>query len=73
VVKVVEYYDTDEKVKIVMELCENGNLDDYVHALKQQNKTLSEYVSSTVLPFCFFFYLIVGTVETRSGSRKGIG
>jgi serine/threonine protein kinase len=73
VVKVVECYDTEEDAMIVMELCESGNLEDYVHALKKQNKKLSEYVSSTVLPFCFFFYLIVGAVETCTGSRKGIG
>jgi serine/threonine protein kinase len=73
VVKVVECYDTEDDAMIVMELCENGNLEDYGFKLTKQNKKLSEYVCSTVLPFCFFFSLIVGAVETCTGSGKGIG
>jgi serine/threonine protein kinase len=73
VVKVVECYDTEEDAMIVMELCENGNLEDYVHALTEQNKKLSEYVSTSVLSLCLFFSLIVGAVETGGGSWKGIG
>jgi serine/threonine protein kinase len=73
VVKVMECYDTEEEALIVMELCEKGNLGDYVLQLRKENKKLSEYVSSSVFRFCFLLPLFCeGTVEIGGGSWNGI-
>jgi serine/threonine protein kinase len=56
VVKIIEWYDTEEEVMLIMEFCENGNLADYALHLRKEGRKPSEYVCCC---FLFLYFLTI--------------